>query len=84
VHDPELLSLVDGWLTGLGPEAFTEAVPLLRRTFGTFAAPERRAIGERVRGGGPAPETTEDGIDHELAARALPVLSALLGREVTA
>ncbi|MCO1657695.1 hypothetical protein KDL28_21780 [Pseudonocardia sp. S2-4] len=84
VHDPELLSLVDGWLAGLGAEAFTEAMPLLRRTFGTFAEPERRAIGERVRGGGAAPATTEDGVDHELAERALPALSALLGREVTA
>ncbi|WP_308258028.1 DUF5682 family protein [Pseudonocardia lacus] len=83
VHDPELLSLVDGWLAGLGAEAFTEAMPLLRRTFGTFAEPERRAIGERVRGGGAAPDAVEDGIDHDLAERALPTISALLGREVT-
>jgi hypothetical protein len=82
VHDPELLALVDGWLAGIAPDAFTEALPLLRRTFGTFAEPERRSIGERVRGG-PAPDGPADGgIDHDLAALALPTLSALLGQEI--
>jgi hypothetical protein len=84
VHDPELLALVDGWLAGIAPDAFTEALPLLRRTFGTFAEPERRSIGERVRGG-PAPDgPARAGIDHDLAALALPTLSALLGQEITA
>ncbi|WP_326823961.1 DUF5682 family protein [Streptosporangium sp. NBC_01756] len=49
VHDARLLSLVDGWLTGLAPETFVDVLPLLRRTFGAFAAPERRSIGSRVR-----------------------------------
>lgn len=80
VHDPELLELVDGWLAGIGSEAFTEVLPLLRRTFGTFAAPERRAIGERVAGTGTGPPAGD--LDHELAALALPVLGALLGREL--
>ncbi|WP_033339355.1 DUF5682 family protein [Catenuloplanes japonicus] len=85
VHDAALLALVDEWLTGIGADAFTEALPLLRRTFGTFAQPERRSIGERVTG------TARDdrhggagsrGVDHELAALALPTLGALLGREI--
>ena len=73
VHDPELLALVDDWLVGLGAEEFAEAVPLLRRTFGTFAEPERRTIGERVRGGATAPagpvaavEDVVPGPGHEL------------------
>jgi hypothetical protein len=82
VHDPQLLALVDAWLTGLDGAAFDEAVPLLRRTFGTFAEPERRAIGERVRGGAAPDAVPDGGVDHALAERALPVLSALLGREV--
>jgi Family of unknown function (DUF5682) len=82
VHDPELLALVDGWLAGIAPDAFTEALPLLRRTFGTFAEPERRSIGERVRGGPAAEGPDRGGIDHDLAALALPTLSALLGREI--
>nr|BFE81130.1 hypothetical protein GCM10020093_037310 [Planobispora longispora] len=58
MHDARLLGLIDGWLTGLVPEAFVDVLPLLRRTFGAFAAPERRSIGERVRslgGAGPPP-----------------------------
>ena len=53
VHDERLLRLVDGWLTGIPPDAFVEVLPLLRRTFGAYPAPQRRQIGERaVRLGG--------------------------------
>ncbi|MBE2998294.1 hypothetical protein IDM40_06180 [Nocardiopsis sp. HNM0947] len=45
VHDERLLDLIDTWLTGLSPERFADVLPLLRRTFGAFAAPERRRIG---------------------------------------
>jgi hypothetical protein len=84
VHDPDLLALVDGWLAGIAPDAFTEALPLLRRTFATFAEPERRSIGERVRGGPAVAAPDADGVDHDLAALALPTLSALLGQEIPA
>ncbi|MDT0302490.1 DUF5682 family protein, partial [Streptomonospora wellingtoniae] len=49
VHDTALLGIVDRWLGGLGADAFTEVVPLLRRTFGAFDGPERRAIGDSAR-----------------------------------
>jgi hypothetical protein len=58
VHDEPLLRLVDGWLAGIRDETFPEVLPLLRRTFGAFPTPQRRAIGERVRQlgrGGPLP-----------------------------
>ncbi|WP_017614609.1 DUF5682 family protein [Nocardiopsis salina] len=45
VHDERLLDLIDAWMTGLSPERFADVLPLLRRTFGAFAAPERRSIG---------------------------------------
>jgi hypothetical protein len=81
VHDETLLSLVDGWLAGLAPEAFTSVLPLLRRAFGGFAAPERRAIGERVRRSGAAPERTgtATAFDADRAAPALAAAAALLG-----
>jgi len=81
VHDTALLSLVDEWLSGVAPDSFTDVLPLLRRTFGTFAPPERRSIGERVRGGGVS-EVVAAEIDHERAALVLPTLSTLLGREI--
>ncbi len=49
VHDSALLGLVDGWLAAIPADTFTDVLPLLRRTFATFAAPERRTIGQRAR-----------------------------------
>jgi hypothetical protein len=83
VHDERLLRLVDDWLAGVRDESFTEVLPLLRRTFGTFAAPERRSIGERARSlhtsGGRKTVVAEDDLDHDRAAAALPVVATLLG-----
>ncbi|MBB2911582.1 hypothetical protein FHS43_002855 [Streptosporangium becharense] len=86
VHDPRLLGLVDEWLTGLAPETFVDVLPLLRRTFGGFAAPERRAIGSRVRSLGtgtaePAREAEEDIDDGRAAAAVRTVLTILGGAE---
>ena len=83
VHDERLLRLVDGWLTGIGPDAFVEALPLLRRTFSEYPAPQRRQIGERaVRLGDAAarPREPEAGIDESRADLVGPTVRALLGR----
>ncbi|GAA4679185.1 DUF5682 family protein [Phytohabitans rumicis] len=82
VHDTALLSLVDQWLAGVAADSFTDVLPLLRRTFGTFAEPERRSIGERVRGGVTAAEPAAFALDDERAAAVLPTLAVLLGREI--
>ncbi len=55
VHDERLLALVDGWLAGVSGEAFTDVLPLLRRTFADFEPGVRRSVGELVRRG-PAKE----------------------------
>ncbi|MFD9001339.1 DUF5682 family protein [Streptomyces sp. NPDC059582] len=51
VHDERLLGLVDGWLTGVPASAFTDVLPLLRRTFSAYEPGVRRALGELVRRG---------------------------------
>ncbi|MER7185864.1 DUF5682 family protein [Streptomyces hyaluromycini] len=51
VHDERLLGLVDSWLTGVPAEAFTDVLPLLRRTFSVYEPGVRRTIGELVRRG---------------------------------
>ncbi|MFC4563930.1 DUF5682 family protein [Nocardiopsis mangrovi] len=82
VHDEALLALVDGWLTGLSPEAFTDVLPLLRRTFGAFEAPERRAVGDRVRHretGAPVPAAGGAALDAGRAAPALATAALVLG-----
>jgi hypothetical protein len=85
IHDARLLSLIDGWVAEISSEAFEQLVPLLRRTFSTFPAPERKQIGQMVakrpsenaeRGVNAA---ASHGINHERAARALPLLMQILG-----
>jgi Family of unknown function (DUF5682) len=84
VHDDRLLSLADGWLTGLSKDAFTAVLPALRRTFGGFAPPERRAIGQkaaRLDGSGRVPSVTEDAdddLDEDRAAVAVRAVAAIL------
>ena len=85
VHDDKLLSLTDGWLAGLSPDGFAAVLPALRRTFGEFAPPERRAIGEkaaRLDGSGrPAVRVSsaDDDLDEDRAAIAVRAVAALLG-----
>jgi hypothetical protein len=84
VHDGRLLSLADGWLAGLSQDAFTAVLPALRRTFGGFAPPERRAIGQkaaRLDGSGRVPPVSEDAgddLDEDRAAVAVRGVAAIL------
>lgn len=48
-RDPDLLGLLDDWVSSLAGQDFTDVVPLLRRTFGAYALGERRAVGDAVR-----------------------------------
>jgi hypothetical protein len=87
LHQDGLWSVLDGWLSGLSEDGFREVLPLLRRAFAEFPAPERRKMGEKVRGIGgtgaaPAPVSATVGdadLDHERADRVLPVLAHILG-----
>ncbi|MFF5207463.1 DUF5682 family protein [Streptosporangium sp. NPDC000396] len=83
VHDARLLALVDEWLTGLAPETFVDVLPLLRRTFGAFAAPERRSIGSRVRSLATGTTSGAEGaaqLDDERAAAAVRTVLMILGK----
>ncbi|GII92257.1 DUF5682 family protein [Sinosporangium siamense] len=79
VHDARLLALVDDWLTALTLDQFTGVLPLLRRTFGAFAPPERRSIGERVRArGGDAAAAPTAEVDGGRAAAAVQTVRRIL------
>jgi hypothetical protein len=83
LHQAQLWGLLDEWLSGLNPDHFTEILPLLRRTFATFAPPERRQMGELARRGGGAKRAegpAQDDIDEARAAVMLPTFAMLLGR----
>ncbi|MFF5963912.1 DUF5682 family protein [Streptomyces collinus] len=89
VHDERLLGLVDAWLTGVPAEAFTDVLPLLRRTFSAYEPGVRRTLGELVRrgpgtgGGATAAAIGTPGFaadfDTERADAVLPVVRLLLG-----
>jgi hypothetical protein len=94
LHDDKLLSLADGWLAGLSADAFATVLPALRRTFGEFAPPERRAIGDKASrldgsgrppvvpaagGGQTSTASPDDDLDQDRAMIAVRTVAAILG-----
>ena len=82
---------LDVWLVALSPEAFVGMLPLLRRAFAAFQAPERRAMGEKVlqlhwsqptRAGSTTTQSDlsfQALIDQKRAGLVIPVLDKILG-----
>jgi len=85
VHDETLLPLLETWVATLPAETFTETLPLLRRTFSTFCAPERSQLAARLgqtrTGASTAPLDAPLALDPARTAQALPIVLHLLGRE---
>ena len=83
IHDERVWQLVDQWLVGLGAEHFIAVLPLIRRTFGDFAAGERRMMGEKVKARAQPVLTgkfrTERAFDQQAGLAALPVVLQMLG-----
>ncbi|MGI2907741.1 DUF5682 family protein [Tolypothrix sp. VBCCA 56010] len=83
LHDDILWQVLDNWITQLPGELFTALLPLLRRTFSNFPAPERRQIGEKVKLGlNPKAASNSQNIrefDEDNAAVVLPIIAQLLG-----
>ena len=81
IHDAELRGLLDAWVCQLDDAQFVDMLPLLRRTFGTFAAAERQAIAERIALGTRSPDRQRsEEFDVELAAAALATVDLILGK----
>ncbi|MET9569300.1 DUF5682 family protein [Streptomyces virginiae] len=88
VHDDRLLGLIDTWLVGIPERAFTDVLPLLRRTFGAYEPGVRRSLGELVRRGpgrpssaqstGDAPEGFTPELDRERADAVTELVRMLL------
>ena len=76
ITDRALLALVDTWLASLNAEAFQATLPLLRRTFGSFSAPERSRIAASVAQGPAAPAVATAPLDLDVE-RALPAVAAV-------
>lgn len=86
VHDQRLLAIVDRWVCSLPSATFEQVCPIARRTFSTFAKPERRMIGENLRRGVSVTRQLADSAVNDFdAARGHlvdPVLRLILGEEL--
>ncbi|MFJ4780366.1 DUF5682 family protein [Streptomyces sp. NPDC088762] len=88
VHDDRLLGLIDSWLVGVPERAFTDVLPLLRRTFGAYEPGVKRTLGELVRrgpsgtaaatAGGAAPEGFAPELDPARADAVVELVRLLL------
>jgi hypothetical protein len=90
LHGDAVWDVIDGWLTGLPGDTFTHVLPLLRRTFSTFEAPERRQMGERAKRGSSRSSARPVAVggaagradfDAARAEAVLPLLCRILGLE---
>jgi hypothetical protein len=83
VHDRDLLGVLDDWVAALADQDFIDVLPLLRRTFGEYSAPERANIAaavKRLAGGAPGPARPgDDSLDAARAAGVLRTVAAILG-----
>ena len=81
LHDDALWGVLANWLDGLNETHFTNILPMLRRTFSGFSAPERRQLGERAKraAGKPIQQQAETRWDAERAALPVPLLRRVLG-----
>ena len=81
LHDDALWGVLANWLDSLNDTHFTNILPMLRRTFSGFSAPERRQLGERAKraAGKPMQKQAETRWDAERAALPVPLLRRVLG-----
>jgi Family of unknown function (DUF5682) len=83
LHDDTLWGVLESWLMALSEDHFIAVLPLLRRTFSSFPAPERRSMGEKAKHGEARVVSTQElGIDETRAALVLPLIAKMLGLEV--
>ncbi|PSL45513.1 hypothetical protein CLV51_104218 [Chitinophaga niastensis] len=81
--DEELWNMVHNWVSQLENDFFIQVLPLLRRTFSNFTAPERKKLGDKVKsagaGNGKKSGSTTVGIDENRASKGIPVVMQILG-----
>ena len=79
LHNEELWRILDEWVGSVKTEIFPQLLPLLRRTFSTFTAPERSQLGALARRGRSTRSSiTSDTLDEDRARKVLPLVAQLL------
>ena len=84
LHNEELWHILNEWVRSVKSEVFPQLMPLLRRTFSTFTAPERSQIGALARrgtGGQSMRSAATSTLDEDRARKVLPMVAQSLGLE---
>ena len=84
VMNDALWQILHDWVASLNDTVFTELLPLLRRTFSTFASGERRQLAQRVGNGAITlgPGNAQPGeVSSTRAALVLPLLAQIYGAQ---
>jgi hypothetical protein len=87
LHQDGLWLALDHWLSDLAEDDFVTLLPLLRRAFSGFHAPERQKMGEKVRHLHSKPQAgaritgQQSRLNQERADLVLPILAHILGVE---
>ncbi|HMQ46318.1 MAG TPA: DUF5682 family protein [Saprospiraceae bacterium] len=84
LHSKDLWSVLERWVKDVPEEHFTEMLPILRRTFARFSAPEREKIlqlAKQVSLSMSETQTPSPIYHQQRAKQALPLLVQLLGLE---
>jgi hypothetical protein len=80
--DENLWMIVNDWIQQLDEDSFTQALPLMRRTFSNFTQAERKKLGEKAKNGGKnallLPQLASN-FNKDRAIKSIPVIMDLLG-----
>lgn len=87
LHQDGLWRALDAWMSELPLDVFDALLPILRRSFSGFQAPERQKMGEKVKRlhtsspahSGQAAGVAQSDLNHERADKILPVLAQIMG-----
>jgi len=82
IYNEQLWKIVDTWVAALSEERFMEILPILRRTFSEFSAPEKEKMLNLVKQGKKKKRKNQkdvEMINEERAKKMLPTLELILG-----
>ncbi len=79
--DEAIWEIVNEWVKELEEENFVQVVPLLRRTFSSYTAPEKQKIAQKAKQGKSSilKANLNTQIDHKRAEKVLPILEKIFG-----
>ena len=88
IHDDQIWTVLDQWMSTLPEDTFIMVLPLLRRTFSGFSEPERRQMRDRLQSphatlGTPVSEkVSTQTVNSERGSQTVAVVSRLLGLSI--